>query len=199
MRRRPSRRQFLASAALAAAPYVVPATALGRGRTAPADRITLGMIGLGSMGLRHVKGFVQETDCQITRCCDVDASRRRLAAKVADEAYRTKGCKEVHDFRDVLADPGVDALVISLPDHWHAACAIPCIRAGKDIYGEKPLSLTVREGRAMVEAVRRYGVLWQMGSWQRSTRHFRFAVELVRNGRIGKLRRVEVGLGVGPT
>ena len=193
----PTRRTFLKSAAVAAAPWVVPVTALGRGRAAPSDRITLGMIGLGSMGLRHVKGFVQEADCQITHCCDVDAARARAAAKVADEAYKTQGCKAVRDFRELLADPSLDALVISIPDHWHAACAIPAIRSGKAIYGEKPLALTIREGRAMVEAVRRQGIVWQMGSWQRSTRHFRFACELVRNGRLGKLQRVEVGLAEG--
>ena len=194
-----ARRGFLSAAGAAlAAPWLVPASALGKaGRPAPSDRITLGMIGLGSMGLRHVKGFVQERDCQIIRACDVDGSRRRVAADFANKTYGQKACTEVRDFRDLLADPAVDALVISVPDHWHAACSIPCIRAGKDIYGEKPLSLTVREGRAMVEAVHRYNIVWQMGSWQRSTRHFRFACELVRNGRLGKLQRVEVGLTIG--
>jgi len=192
-----SRRHFLKTATALAVPTIIPATAIGDGRASPSDRITMAMIGLGSMGLRHVQGFVQETDCQITHCCDVDASRARAAAKVADEAYKAQGCKEVRDFRDLLADDGIDTLVIAIPDHWHAACAIPCIRSGKAIYGEKPLSLTVREGRAMVEAVRRYGIVWQMGSWQRSTAHFRFGVELVRNGRIGRLQRVEVGLAQG--
>ncbi|MBL7224216.1 MAG: Gfo/Idh/MocA family oxidoreductase [Candidatus Brocadiae bacterium] len=155
------------------------------------------MIGLGSMGLRHVKGFVQEPDCQIISLCDVDAARRQGAAQVTNATYKTKSTKQVNDFREVLGDPDVDALVISVPDHWHAACSIRACRSGKDIYGEKPLALTIREGRAMVEAVRRHNIVWQMGSWQRSTRHFRFAVELVRNGRLGKLKGVEVGLTEG--
>ena len=194
-----SRRAFLRSAALAAVPCFIPATALGRGGPpAPSDRITLGMIGLGSMGLRHVRGFVQERDCQIIRACDVDAARRRVAADVVNKHEGATVCTQVPDFRDVIADPAVDALVISLPDHWHSVPATMACRAGKAVYGEKPLALTIRDGRAMVDAVHRYGVVWQMGSWQRSTRHFRIAAELVRNGRIGKLERVEVGLASGP-
>ncbi len=193
----PSRRAFLKAAALAAAPAIIPATALGRGRTSPSDRIALGMIGLGSMGLRHVKGFVQEDDCQIIRLCDVDAARRSGAAGEVKRAYDGAEATQLNNFEDVLADPDVDAVVIAVPDHWHAALGVAACRAGKDVYGEKPLALTVRGGRAMVEAVRRCNVVWQMGSWQRSTVQFRRAAELVRNGRLGKLQRVEVGLAEG--
>jgi len=157
------------------------------------------MIGLGSMGLRHVKGFLQEPDCQIVAVCDVDASRRRVAADEINKHYGSKDCQQVHDFCDVIADKDVDSLCISVPDHWHSVPALLACRAGKDVYGEKPLALTIREGRAMVEAVRRSGIVWQMGSWQRSTRHFRIAAELVRNGRLGTLQRVEVGLPLTPT
>jgi len=195
------RRAFLRHAAAAApAPFVLRSAALGaEGRPAPSDRITLGMIGVGSMGLRHVHGFLQEPDCQILSICDADAARRRAAAEVVNKQYGNAHCRQVRDFRDAIADPGLHALVISVPDHWHAAASIPAVQAGKDIYGEKPLALTIAEGRAMVEAVRRAGVVWQMGSWQRSTAHFRIACELVRNGRIGKLTRVEVGLPISPT
>ncbi|MBL7223645.1 MAG: Gfo/Idh/MocA family oxidoreductase [Candidatus Brocadiae bacterium] len=195
---RPTRRAFLRSAALAAAPFVVRASALGKdGRPAASERITLGMIGLGSMGLRHVKGFVQEADCQITHACDVDYARRRTALGVINKAYQTADCAEVHDFRDVIENPHIDAFVISLPDHWHAVPCLMACRAGKDVYGEKPLALTIADGQAMVRAVRQAGIVWQMGSWQRSTRHFRFACELVRNGRLGKIQRVDVGLAEG--
>jgi len=196
-----SRRAFLKSAAMALAPpAIVPASALGKGgRPAASERITVGMIGLGSMGLRHVRGFLQEPDCQITHVCDVDASRRRVAAAVINKHYGNTDCAEVHDFRDLIANKALDTLCISLPDHWHSIPSIMAARAGKDVYGEKPLAVTIAEGQAMVRAVQRYGIVWQMGSWQRSTRHFRFACELVRNGRIGKVRRVEVGLGIGPT
>jgi len=147
------------------------------------------MIGVGSMGLRHVHGFLQEPDCRILSTCDVDAARRHTAAEVVNKHYGNADCRQSPDFRDAIADPDLDALVIAVPDHWHAAASIPAVLAGKHVYGEKPLALTIAEGRAMVEAVRRAGVVWQMGSWQRSTRHFRLACELVRNGRIGKLAR----------
>ncbi|HRZ92667.1 MAG TPA: Gfo/Idh/MocA family oxidoreductase [Candidatus Paceibacterota bacterium] len=159
----------------------------------------MGMIGLGSMGMRNLKGFLQEPDCQITAVCDVDASRVQEAVVEVNRTYGDSGCARYRDFRDVIARSDIDLLCLCLPDHWHSIPAILGARAGKDIYGEKPLALTIAEGRAMVEEVRRSSIVWQTGSWQRSTAHFRFACELVRNGRIGKLERIEVGLGVGPT
>jgi predicted dehydrogenase len=199
-RRGVSRRAFLKGAAAAVAlPTFVPASALGAdGRAAPSERITLAMIGLGSMGLRHVKGFIYEKDCQLVAGCDCDAGRRRVAAEFVNEFYKNKDYRTYTDFREMIARDDIDALCIAVPDHWHAAMSIRCIRTGKDIYGEKPLALTVAEGRAMVEAVRRYNIIWQMGSWQRSTREFRFACELVRNQYIGELMRVEVCTGSGP-
>jgi len=196
-----SRRAFLARSALAlGAPAVVPAAALGRdGRSAPSGRIALAMIGLGSMGLRHVQGFLQEPDCQIVAVCDVDAARRRAAADAVNKHYGSRDCAQLHDFREAIARADADALCLSVPDHWHSIPALLACRAGKDVYGEKPLALTIPEGRAMVDAVRSSGIVWQMGSWQRSTRHFRIAAELVRNGRIGRLLRVEVGLAIGPS
>jgi len=192
-----SRRRFLKGAAgLLAAPAVV----LGQeARSAPSNRITLGLIGVGSMGLRHVKGFLQEDDCQIVAICDVDAKRREAAAGEVNKHYGNTVCAQYSDFRELLARKDVDALCISVPDHWHGVISTMGVRAGKDVYGEKPLTLTIGEGTALVREVRRYACVWQTGSWQRSTRHFRFACELVRNGRIGRLRRVEVGIGIGPT
>ena len=183
-----------------ATPALIRSSALGRtGRPAPANRLTLGCIGLGSMGMRHVKGFLQENDCRIVAVCDVDANRRKAAVTEVNNHYKTADCTPHADFREVIERSDVDALVLSLPDHWHAIPGIMAARAGKDVYGEKPLALTIAEGREMVRAVNRYGIVWQMGSWQRSTSHFRFACELVRNGRIGTLSRVEVGIGEGPT
>lgn len=199
--RKISRRAFLRRTATAlAAPAIVRASALGAaGRPAPSNRLTLGLIGLGSMGLRHVKGFVQEDDCRIVAVCDVDEKRRHEAAAVVNRHYGNTDCTRIHDFRDLLARNDIDTVCIAIPDHWHAIAAIQSVHAGKDVYGEKPLALTINEGKAIVRAVRRYGRIWQTGSWQRSTRHFRFACELVRNGRIGKLERVEVDIGVGPS
>jgi len=150
------------------------------------------------MGLRNLQGFLLENDCQITAVCDVDAARRRPAVAEVNRHYGDTGCAQYNDFRELIARPDLDLLCISVPDHWHAIPSILGARAGKHIYGEKPLALTIAEGRAMVEAVHRYGCVWQTGSWQRSTAHFRFACELVRNGRIGRLERVEVGIGIGP-
>ncbi len=188
-----TRRSFIAAAA--AAPAAVPAVV--RGRPAPSDRLTMAMIGLGSMGLRHVKGFLEEKDCRIVAVCDVDNTRRRQAAAVIEKHENGGSCDRVNDFTELLTRDGLDTLCIAIPDHWHAVVSILACRAGKDIYGEKPLARTIREGRAMVEAVRRNGIIWQTGSWQRSTAHFRFACELVRNGRIGTLREVLVGIGPG--
>ena len=195
-----SRRGFLGTAAAAvAAPYFVPASARGaEGRPAPSEQITLGMIGLGSMGLRHVKGFLPEADCRIIGVCDVDASRRKTAVGEINTHYGNRDCAAYNAFEDIIARADLDALCIAIPDHWHAIPAILAARAGKDIYGEKPLALTIADGRRMVRAVNTYGIVWQTGSWQRSTRNFRFACELVRNGRIGALQRVEVGLGSKP-
>jgi len=157
----------------------------------------MGLIGLGSMGMRHVKGFLQEDDCQIIAICDVDAGRLQAAIEQINKHYSNKNCAQYNDFRDLIARDDIDTLCISVPDHWHTIPAIMGLRAGKDIYGEKPLALTIAEGQAMVEAVHRYNRVWQTGSWQRSTDHFRFACELVRNQRIGTLKKVEVGIGSG--
>ena len=161
----------------------------------------MGLIGLGSMGMRHVKGFLQEEDCRIVAVCDVDASRRRAAVQEVGNHYAQRwGLPHpagYNDYRELVGRDDIDVLCIAVPDHWHALIALAGIYAGKDIYGEKPLALTIAQGRKLVEAVNRYHCVWQTGSWQRSTAHFRFGCELVRNGRIGALQRVEVGIGGG--
>lgn len=190
------RRAFLSGAAAAiASPYIVPASVLGK--AAPSTRLTMAIIGLGSMGMRHVKGFLQEDDCRIIAVCDVDASRRRAAVEEINKHYDNADCAEFSDFRNLIGRGDIDTLCIAVPDHWHGIIALEGVRAGKDIYGEKPLTLTVAEGRVLVDEVNRYGCVWQTGSWQRSTAHFRFGCELVRNNRIGKLQKVEVGIGPG--
>jgi predicted dehydrogenase len=194
-----SRRSFLKRMGEAVAmPYLVSASVLGRsGKPAASNTLTMGLIGLGSMGTRHVDGFLQEADCRVVAVCDVDAKRRLAAIRKINEHYRDTDCAGYNDFRTLIGHDDIDTLCISVPDHWHAVIAMAGIRSGKDIYGEKPLALTIREGRAIVEAVNRYKCVWQTGSWQRSTDHFRFACELVRNERIGQLRKVEVGIGPG--
>jgi len=194
--RQTSRRTVLKGAAtVLAVPYVIPSLVLGR--PAPSERLTMGLIGLGSMGMRHVKGFLQEEDCRIVAVCDVDAARRRAAVQEIGKSYGSRDCTAYNDFRELIGRDDIDVLCIAVPDHWHAVIALAGIRAGKDIYGEKPLALTVAEGRKLVDTVSRYHCVWQTGSWQRSTAHFRFGCELVRNGRIGTLQKVDVGIGGG--
>src|SRR3990172_2987028 len=190
------RRTFLSGTVAAiASPCIVPASVLGK--AAASKRLSMGMIGLGSMGMRHVEGFLQEDDCRIVAVCDVDASRRRAAIEGINKHHGSADCAQYNDFRELIGRGDIDTLCISVPDHWHAVIALEGVRAGKDIYGEKPLTLTVPEGRVLVDEVNRYGCVWQTGSWQRSTAHFRFGCELVRNNRIGKLQKVEVGIGPG--
>lgn len=202
-----SRRAFLKGAAAAvAAPYFVPSSALGRGGwKPPSERITVGFIGIGNMGGGHLGGFLDDKQIQVVAVCDVDAVKRKNARKRVEEKYAAdraagsfRGCTEYHKYEELLERPDVDAILAAAPDHWHAILAVATCRAGKDIYSEKPLSLTIREADAMVAAVRRYGRVFQTGSQQRSESNFRLACELVRSGRIGKLQTVHVNVG-GPS
>jgi len=195
-----SRRRFLkSSAALAAAavsfPYIVPSSALGKdGAVAPSNRIVMGAIGVGSMGTGDLNGFKNKREVQMVAVCDVDKRFRDRAKKIVDEEYENEDCTTYPDYRDLLARGDLDAVLHALPDHWHGVISIACAAAGLDIHGQKPLARTIGEGRAICDAVSRYGVIWQTGSWQRSQQHFRKACELVRNGRIGDVKYVEVGL-----
>jgi predicted dehydrogenase len=168
------------------------------------ERIQLGFIGIGYQSRGHLKRFLQLPDVQVVAVCDVEPTRREQAQHTADEAYAKqsgkgsyRGCQAFSDFRQLLAAGNVDAVVIGTPDHWHALPAIAAARAGKDIYCEKPLSLTIAEGRAMVQAAREKNVVFQTGSQQRSEFGglFRHAVELVRNGHVGEVQVVRVGVG----
>lgn len=197
-----SRRQFLknttATAGVLAFPSIIPASALGKdGSIAPSNRITMGAIGTGTMGVTNLKNFLYQDDVQIIALCDVDKNHLDAMKVQIDKKYQNQDCAAYNDFRDLLARRDLDTVTLALPEHWHAIPAIAAARAGLDIYGEKPLAHSVREGRAICDAVERYGRIWQTGSWQRSQANFRFAAELVINGRIGKVSHVEVGLHPG--
>jgi len=195
-----NRRQFLKSAlsTAIAAPYIIPASALGRdGATAPSDRLAMACIGVGGMGTGNMNSFLSKPKAQIIAVCDVDTTHRNRARDTINEKYGNKDCATYNDFREVLARNDINAISLAVPDHWHGIIAVATARAGKDIYGEKPLAYTISEGRAVVDAVQRHGIVWQTGSWQRSQQHFRFGCELVRNGRIGKVHTVRVGLPQG--
>ena len=198
-----NRRQFLKSATSVAAgaivfPTIIPSSVLGQdGSIAPSNRIVMGAIGVGSQGSGNLRGFLGKKDVQMVAVCDVDKSHRDGAKRRVDRTYDNSDCMTYLDFRELIERDDIDALSLALPDHWHSIPVVTAARASKDMYSEKPLARTIREGRAMVDAVNRYNRVWQTGSWQRSVRDFRYACELVRNGRIGKVHKVEVGLPTG--
>ncbi|MBI1390028.1 MAG: twin-arginine translocation signal domain-containing protein [bacterium] len=197
-----NRRGFLTGTAVAASalglPAFVPASALGAdGAKAANDRIMMASIGVGSQGTGNLRGFLHYPEVQVVAVCDVDGKNRENARQTVNSRYESDDCATYDDFRELLARGDLDAVSIAVPDHWHAIPAIASAKAGLDIFAEKPLSRSIRESRAICDAVHRYGIVWQTGSWQRSVQNFRHACELVRNGKVGKITRVEVGLPTG--
>jgi len=193
-----NRRRFLKEAAAITTtavvfPYFVPASALGKaGTVAPSNRITIGCIGTGGRGRLNMRAFMAEPDVQVLAVCDVDTPHREKARNEARLGGSPKS--SYNDFRNLLARDDIDAVVISTPDHWHVPIAVAAAKAGKDIYCEKPLTLTIAEGRTLCNVVRRYARVFQTGSQQRSEAGFHFACDLVRTGRIGQLKIIKVGL-----
>jgi predicted dehydrogenase len=197
-----NRRQFLQSTAVVAVPFLLPSRIWGAtGDARPSNRITVGVIGTGTQGRHLMNSFLPHTTLQIVAVNDVDTTRREHHRKLVEGFYTTKldrdfkGCAEYRDFRELVARKDIDAVIIATPDHWHAVPVVMAADAGKDIFCEKPLSMSIREGRAMVDAVRRNQRVFQTGSMQRSSREFHRACELVRNGRLGKIQRIVVGVG----
>ncbi len=191
------RRHFLATASAAFVPAI--------------ERVTLGGSGCGIQGIGDMRGFLRDERVQVVAVCDVNRQSpgywdgaiagREPARNFVEWHYARdkksgafKGCDTYEDFRQLLARKDIDAVIIALPDHWHSIPVVMAAKAGKDIYGEKPLSLTIHEGRVMSDAVKKYNRIFQCGSQQRSDPRFRKACEIVRNGRIGKLHTVRVGL-----
>jgi predicted dehydrogenase len=201
-----SRRKFLTTAALASSVLIVPRRVLGgRGYIAPSDKITLGFIGVGRQGFGLRRRFVDLTDVQIVAACDPYAAKLERFINANNHAYAEitgqasyNATSSFVDYRELLSRKDIDAVVIASPDHWHGAMAVHAAEQGKDIFCEKPLSLTVREGRAMVEATRKHGRVFQTGSMQRSGVEFRQAVQLVRSGAIGEIKKIVVSVGGPP-
>jgi predicted dehydrogenase len=190
-----NRRHFLGAAAALALPAFIPARVLGLGDTpAPSNRINLGVIGCGRMGTSNIEAFLGLADCRIVAACDVDKNHLNATVRTINTKYNSNDCKAYHDFRELMARKDIDAVMLALPDHWHELMAVEAARQKKDIYGEKPLAHTVAEQQAIVKAVAANGRIWQTGSWQRSVANFHKAAEIVRNGLIGTIKRVEVGL-----
>lgn len=194
-----SRRCFvkrsMGAAAVAGFPAIIPSSVLGA--NAPSNQLIAAAIGMGGQGYGNMRGMMGQPGVRMVAVCDVDRKRAEKAQAEVNRRYRNKDCRITKDFRDIAHDPSIDIIMQACPDHWHAITSIDCLRNGKDIYGEKPLTRYLKEGRALVDTCSRYGRIWQTGSWQRSKSNFHRACELVQNGRIGKILRVEVGLPTG--
>jgi predicted dehydrogenase len=190
---------MLKTAAIAGFPTIVPATVFGQ--FAPSNRIAVGAIGVGRISRGHDLPAIFKYDAaRVIAVCDLDSKRVEQAKTFVNDHYKSSnGVIGYSDYRELLANKDVDAVVVSTPDHQHAVIAVHAVRAGKDVYLQKPASLTIAEGRILSNAVQASGRILQIGSQQRSWKQFHRACELVRNGRIGDVQRVEVGLPVDPS
>jgi predicted dehydrogenase len=194
-----SRRMFLkellGGASVAAGfPMIIPSSSFGAdGAVAPSERIVMACIGVGSMGGGHVRGFLRYRDVRIVAICDVRESTRNRVRDMVNSYYGDSGCEAYNDFRDVLARRDIDAVMIATPEHWHALISIEAARQGKSMYCEKPIAVSIAEAKAVREAVKRHGVVFQEGCQQRSDQGYRHTCELILNGRIGQLQTIMIG------
>ena len=199
MRSEVNRRKFIktsigSAVGMIGIPLIVPSSVIaGTNQTSPSDKIVMGAIGVGQMGTGHIRSFMGYDDVQMVAVCDVRKEHRDRAKALADEKYDNQDCTTYNDFRELLARQDIDAVFIAVPDHWHALIGIEAARQHKDMYYEKPLSRYFNECIAIREAVNRYGIIFQHGTQQRSDWRFRFATELVRNEKIGKLEKIIIG------
>jgi predicted dehydrogenase len=184
--------------AVGAAPWIVPAGVLGAdGKTPPSGKIALGVLGVGSQGQWDMRAFLNHDDVRVTAICDVNKRNVAAARGVIAEAYGKPDVRVLGDFRELNADPSVDAVLMALPVHWHSIPAANAILHGKHIYHEKPMAMSFDEARRVRDAVRAKGVVFQFGTQQRSDLYFRWACELARNGRLGKITAIQVSVPAG--
>ena len=194
------RRDFIRRSSAAAAgaiivPSIIPGSALGKnGMLPPSDRIVMAAIGMGGMGKGNMNALLKTGDTQFVAVCDLDEERRSSAQGALHKYYDNKDAKAYEDYEKMLRKHDVDAVTIAVPDHWHALLYVDCAKRGLHIYGEKPLVRSLEEGKKVVKAVKDSGIVWQTGSWQRSVKQFGQACELVANGALGEIERIEVGL-----
>jgi predicted dehydrogenase len=195
-----NRRRFLQqAAALIGAPSIIAASALGKeGQTAPSNRITIGCIGVGSMGTGNMRVFLGLPECRVVAVCDTYEDRRQRAKKLVDAEYGDKGCTTYGDYRELLGRKDIDAVMLAPQDHWHALIATAAAQVGKDMYCEKPLGVSIEQGQRIRAEVRRAKRVFQTGTWQRSVLKFQQACQLARNGYLGKIHTLEVA-APGPT
>ncbi len=194
-----SRRQFLScTTASLVMPTIMPSSVFGgEGLTLPSERIVMGVVGWGMQGPGNTGAFLNHRNCQVVAACDLDQRHLEAALNTINKKYGNTDCKSYHDYREMMARKDIDAVMLAVPDTWHALIAVEAARNGKDIYGEKPLARTIAEQQAIVRAVQTNNRIWQTGSWQRSVENFHKAVEIVLNGLVGKITHVEVGLPAG--
>jgi predicted dehydrogenase len=193
---RMDRRRFFRLGAAFTIPWIVPTSVLGReGAVAPSSRITLGVIGCGNRAKSDLRDFLIEKDVHCLAVCDCWADRREIMKAMVDAHYGNKDCRAHRFHEEVLGRSDLDAVLIATGDRWHAVLSILAAEAGKDIYCEKPSTLTIAEGRALVRTTQRYGTVWQCGTQRRSNDAFRFVVKIVRDGRIGTLRTATLSFG----
>ena len=199
-RRRFFKHTALAASAAVVAPNIVPARVLGReGAVAPSNRITVGFIGTGDHGMGwNLPPYLRHPVAKVIAVCDVDSRRLFRASETVNDRYQNEDCFATKDFREVLARPDIDAVMISTPDHWHTIISLLAIQAGKDVQCEKP-TLTINEGKVLIEAVRKHKKVFQTSTEDRAVPEYHRMAELVRNGRIGKLQRIEMILPKQPT
>lgn len=190
------RRHFLKFASLSTAPFYISKNSL-LGNNAPSNKITIGMIGTGNHGIhRNLNMFLRQEDAKIIAVCDVFKSRMLKAQSITNDYYKTNDCSIHSDFREILERKDIDAVMISTPDHWHALMSSMAIRRGKDVICEKP-TLTVAEGRYISDLVKKTGKVFQTSTEDRSLFIYHRLAEVVRNGRIGKLKEIKVTLPAG--
>ena len=191
-----TRRQFLKGSAVALGmPTIIPASALGmNGTVAPSNRIVLGGIGIGPRGREDLSAFLKQPDVQFVMIADVQSVRQEVVRVMVNRRYNNQDCAKTRDMFEVLGRPDIDAVLIATGDHWHALATILSVKAGKDVYCEKPCSMTIRESQELADAVNRYGRVFQAGTQRRNVDNFRFAAELARSGRLGRIHTVHASI-----
>ncbi len=201
MNKKTSRRDFIRRSAAVAAgtivlPNIIPSTALGMGgKLSPSDRIVMATIGTGSQGTGNMRELLKlKGQLQFVALCDVDKNHLEAARSIVNKANNNNDCRTYGDFRELLAKEKLDAVSIALPDHWHGIIYTEAANHKLNVYGEKPICRSIKDGQTIVSAVKKNGIVWQTGSWQRSLYNFRRGAELAINGRAGKVKYIEVGL-----
>jgi hypothetical protein len=197
LKRRDFLKRTLLGTATVAIPSVVPCRVLGLGGgTPPSERIVFAGIGLGPRGQYDLSVMLPEKDVQFAAICDVQRSRREQVKRIADDHYGNQDCTMYRDFREVLARPDIDAVLIATGDHWHALASLLAVKAGKDVYSEKPCGLTIAEIQALADGVHRYGRVYQAGTQRRSISNFQYAIYLAHSGKLGRLHTLHASVYV---